>query len=131
MMLRFAFEYKIINFKFFSSKDVRLPVQLQRAMATEAEAAREAKAKVIAAEGEKKASYAKKDLVIISRFMSNSRYMSLSQPTTSACEALRRLLSLDDFHYYSNQTCLNLALYDESFNCLVNADVQWLSGTIV
>ena len=28
-------------------KDVRLPVQLQRAMATEAEAAREARAKVI------------------------------------------------------------------------------------
>ena len=33
-------------------KDVRLPVQLQRAMAAEAEAAREARAKVIAAEGE-------------------------------------------------------------------------------
>ena len=29
------------------SKDVRLPVQLQRAMAAEAEAAREARAKVI------------------------------------------------------------------------------------
>jgi len=39
-------------------KDVRLPVQLQRAMAAEAEAAREAGAKVIAAEGEKKASKA-------------------------------------------------------------------------
>merc|ERR1712107_724717 len=37
-------------------KDVRLPVQLQRAMAAEAEAAREARAKVIAAEGEHKAS---------------------------------------------------------------------------
>lgn len=31
-------------------KDVRLPVQLQRAMAAEAEASREARAKVIAAE---------------------------------------------------------------------------------
>lgn len=39
-------------------KDVRLPVQLQRAMAAEAEAAREARAKVIAAEGEQKASKA-------------------------------------------------------------------------
>lgn len=39
-------------------KDVRLPVQLQRAMAAEAEAAREARAKVIAAEGEQKASQA-------------------------------------------------------------------------
>ncbi|XP_076455013.1 mechanosensory protein 2-like isoform X3 [Babylonia areolata] len=42
-------------------KDVRLPVQLQRAMAAEAEAAREARAKVIAAEGEQKASRALKD----------------------------------------------------------------------
>jgi erythrocyte band 7 integral membrane protein len=40
---------------------VRLPVQLQRAMATEAEAAREARAKVIAAEGEQKASKALKE----------------------------------------------------------------------
>merc|ERR1712147_350812 len=37
-------------------KDVRLPVSLQRAMAAEAEAAREAKAKIIAAEGEMNAS---------------------------------------------------------------------------
>ena len=35
-------------------KDVRLPVQLQRAMAAEAEAAREARAQVIAADGEQK-----------------------------------------------------------------------------
>ena len=37
-------------------KDVRVPAQLMRAMAAEAEAAREARAKVIAAEGEHKAS---------------------------------------------------------------------------
>uniref|UniRef100_A0A914GYP7 Band 7 domain-containing protein n=1 Tax=Globodera rostochiensis TaxID=31243 RepID=A0A914GYP7_GLORO len=37
-------------------KDVRLPLQLQRAMAAEAEATREARAKVIAAEGEQRAS---------------------------------------------------------------------------
>jgi erythrocyte band 7 integral membrane protein len=43
------------------SKDVRLPVQLQRAMAAEAEAAREARAKVIAAEGEMRASWALKE----------------------------------------------------------------------
>ncbi|XP_055334380.1 band 7 protein AGAP004871-like isoform X1 [Paramacrobiotus metropolitanus] len=42
-------------------KDVRLPVQLQRAMAAEAEAAREARAMVIAAEGEQKASRALKE----------------------------------------------------------------------
>ena len=38
--------------------DVRVPEQLMRAMAAEAEAAREARAKVIAAEGEHKASRA-------------------------------------------------------------------------
>lgn len=42
-------------------KDVRLPIQMQRAMAAEAESAREAKAKVIAAEGEQKASRALKE----------------------------------------------------------------------
>lgn len=42
-------------------KDVRLPVQLQRAMAAEAEATRDARAKVIAAEGEQKASRALKE----------------------------------------------------------------------
>ena len=39
-------------------KDVRVPDNLVRAMAAEAEAAREARAKVIAAEGEHKASRA-------------------------------------------------------------------------
>lgn len=38
-----------------------LPVQLQKAMAAEAEASREARAKVIAAEGEMKASRALKE----------------------------------------------------------------------
>ena len=39
-------------------KDVRLPLQLQRVMAAEAEATREARAKVVAAEGEQKSSRA-------------------------------------------------------------------------
>ena len=39
-------------------KDVRLPTNMQRAMATEAEATREARAKVISAEGEQRASVA-------------------------------------------------------------------------
>merc|ERR1712029_106791 len=42
-------------------KDVRLPQQLQRSMAAEAEASRQARAKVIEAEGEQKASKALKD----------------------------------------------------------------------
>lgn len=46
-------------------KDVRLPQQLQRAMAAEAEATRDARAKVIAAEGEQKASQALKEASLI------------------------------------------------------------------
>ncbi|XP_033731108.1 erythrocyte band 7 integral membrane protein-like [Pecten maximus] len=42
-------------------KDVRLPHQLQRAMAAEAEASRQARAKVIAAEGEQNSSRALKE----------------------------------------------------------------------
>ncbi len=42
-------------------KDVRLPNNMQRAMAAEAEASREANAKVISAEGEQKASQALKE----------------------------------------------------------------------
>ena len=50
-------------------KDVRLPKNLQRAMAAEAEADREARAKVIAAEGEQKAS---KSLAEASKVMSET-----------------------------------------------------------
>ncbi len=44
-----------MNIYLFST-DVRLPQSMQRSMATEAEATREARAKVIAAEGEQRAS---------------------------------------------------------------------------
>ncbi len=66
----------------FSSKDVRLPVQLQRAMAAEAEAAREARAKVIAAEGEQKASHALKEAA------------SVIQESPSALQVNLRLLMI-------------------------------------
>ncbi|XP_048840495.1 stomatin-like isoform X2 [Brienomyrus brachyistius] len=46
-------------------KDVKLPQQLQRAMAAEAEATREARAKVIAAEGEMNASRALKEASLV------------------------------------------------------------------
>ncbi|XP_066556028.1 stomatin [Amia ocellicauda] len=46
-------------------KDVKLPISLQRAMAAEAEASREARAKVIAAEGEMNASRALKEAAIV------------------------------------------------------------------
>ena len=46
-------------------KDCRVPEQLMRAMAAEAEAAREARAKVVAAEGEQKASLHLKDAALV------------------------------------------------------------------
>uniref|UniRef100_A0A8C5MY23 Band 7 domain-containing protein n=1 Tax=Leptobrachium leishanense TaxID=445787 RepID=A0A8C5MY23_9ANUR len=46
-------------------KDVKLPASLQRAMAAEAEAAREARAKVVAAEGEMNASRALREAAVI------------------------------------------------------------------
>ncbi|XP_020796867.1 stomatin-like [Boleophthalmus pectinirostris] len=46
-------------------KDVKLPLQLQRAMAAEAEASREARAKIIAAEGEMNASRALKEASLV------------------------------------------------------------------
>jgi len=59
-------------------KDVRLPQQLQRAMAAEAEATREARAKVIAAEGEQKSSKALKeaaDIIAMSPAALQLRYL--------------------------------------------------------
>ncbi|XP_045198643.2 band 7 protein AGAP004871-like [Mercenaria mercenaria] len=58
--------------------DVRLPEQMQRAMAAEAEATREARAKVIAAEGEQRASRALKeaaDVMIESPAAMQLRYL--------------------------------------------------------
>merc|ERR1712025_1291871 len=64
-------------------KDVRLPQQLQRAMAAEAEASRQARAKVIEAEGEQKASKALKeasDIISSSASALQLRYLqTLSQ----------------------------------------------------
>ncbi len=75
-------------------KDVRLPVQLQRAMATEAEAAREARAKVIAAEGEKKASYALKDAaLVISQTPTAIQLRYLQTLTTIAAEQNSTIVS--------------------------------------
>merc|ERR1711902_450523 len=64
-------------------KDVRLPVQLQRAMAAEAEAAREARAKVIAAEGEQKASKALRDAAAVMQESSSALQLRYLQTLTS------------------------------------------------
>ena len=54
-----------VDSSFTNFQDVRVPVQLQRAMAAEAEAAREARAKVVAAEGEQKASVHLKEAAVV------------------------------------------------------------------
>ncbi|KAH7698479.1 Protein MEC-2 c [Aphelenchoides avenae] len=60
-------------------KDVRLPVQLQRAMAAEAEASREARAKVIAAEGEQLASRALSEAANVLSESPSAIHLSLLQ----------------------------------------------------
>ncbi|KAI1298120.1 Mechanosensory protein 2 [Halotydeus destructor] len=68
-------------------KDVRIPVQMQRSMAAEAEASREARAKVIAAEGEQKASRALKEAAdIISDAPAALQLRYLQTLTTIASE---------------------------------------------
>lgn len=61
-MLSFDFDVNVyLSRLLICRKDVSLPTALQRAMAAEAEAAREARAKVIAAEGEMKSARALKE----------------------------------------------------------------------
>ncbi|XP_034024332.1 stomatin (EPB72)-like 3a [Thalassophryne amazonica] len=68
-------------------KDVKLPQQLQRAMAAEAEASREARAKIIAAEGEMKASRALKEAsMVISESPSGLQLRYLQTLNTIAAE---------------------------------------------
>ena len=64
-------------------KDVRLPHQLQRAMAAEAEASREAKAKVIAAEGEMNASKKLKEAADIIAAAPNAMQLRYLQTLTA------------------------------------------------
>ncbi|XP_059084146.1 band 7 protein AGAP004871-like [Tigriopus californicus] len=89
-------------------KDVRLPQQLQRAMAAEAEASREARAKVIAAEGEQKASRALKEA---SDIMSESpaalqlRYLqTLSQISAEKNSTIIFPLPMEMMNQFANQS---------------------------
>ncbi|XP_061189316.1 band 7 protein AGAP004871-like [Saccostrea echinata] len=74
-------------------KDVRLPKQLQKAMAAEAEASREARAKVLAAEGEHNASKALKEAADIIN-------------TSPAALQLRYLQTLNTIAYEKNSTII-------------------------
>jgi erythrocyte band 7 integral membrane protein len=82
-------------------KDVRLPVQMQRAMATEAEATREAKAKVVAAEGEQKASVALK--VAADTISQNPIALQLRYLQTLTHIAAEKVSSLLNFSCSSNR----------------------------
>ncbi|CAG0921163.1 unnamed protein product [Notodromas monacha] len=88
-------------------KDVRLPVQLQRAMAAEAEAAREARAKVIAAEGEQKASRALKeasDVIAESPAALQLRYLqSLQSISAEKNSTILFPLPIDLLSYFVNR----------------------------
>ncbi|CAB0033921.1 unnamed protein product [Trichogramma brassicae] len=97
-------------------KDVRLPVQLQRAMAAEAEAAREARAKVIAAEGEMRASRALKEasdvismspaalqVIFVIRLEQNYYYHSDLEDMISRCVPANVVVRRTDF---SSTVCL-------------------------
>ena len=93
-----------------------MPVQLQRAMAAEAEASREARAKVIAAEGEYKASTALKEAaMVISEAPAalQLRYLQVILRTTS-------LRFLPSSELVSNVTQVGRVL---SCNCLLNRKV--------
>lgn len=73
-------------------KDVRLPLQLQRVMAVEAEASREARAKVIMAEGEKKSAIALKmasDILQVAPYAIHLRYLlALSSISSDKCDVI-------------------------------------------
>lgn len=92
-------------------KDVRLPIQLQRAMAAEAEAAREARAKVIAAEGEQKASRALREAsevigdspaALQLRYLQVGFKMTIDEPQNIAFSIMCILFS-DIEHYFGRK----------------------------
>ena len=89
-------------------KDVRVPEQLQRAMAAEAEAAREARAKVIAAEGEHRASRALKhaaEVIVDSPAalqVRNIQYVKISKDLSQ----LRYLQTLNSISAENNSTVI-------------------------
>ena len=82
-------------------KDVRLPVQMQRAMATEAEATREARAKVVAAEGEHKATEALKNAAETNNKSPDARQLRYFQNLTHiAAEKNSSKISSIKFFYH-------------------------------
>ena len=87
---------------------MRVPVQLQRAMAAEAEAAREARAKVVAAEGEQKASVHLKEAAKVLE-QSNSalqlRYLQVKRLFTDSIK-IKTLKPLLESHLPSKRAAM-------------------------
>ena len=76
---------------------MRVPVQLQRAMAAEAEAAREARAKVVAAEGEQKASLHLKEAALVLEESTSALQLRYLQVDFPGCEGWINLLNISSF----------------------------------
>jgi len=88
-------------------KDVRVPIQLQRAMAAEAEAAREARAKVVAAEGEQNASIHLKEAALVLEESCSALQLRYLQ-TLNAIS--REQSSTIVFPFPMDSLCLNMGL---------------------
>ena len=78
---------------------MRVPVQLQRAMAAEAEAAREARAKVVAAEGEQKASLHLKEAALVLEESTSALQLRYLQVKVDIDTIDLNLLEELGFHY--------------------------------
>ena len=76
-------------------KDARLPEQLQRAMAAEAEASREARAKVIAADGEKRASKALREASQVIEESPNALQLRYLQVSYLFCQSWLPSITLE------------------------------------
>ncbi len=119
-------------------KDVRLPVQMQRAMATEAEATREARAKVVAAEGEQKASIAlreaadtinKSPIALQLRYLQTLTHIAAEKNSTIVFPIPLEFVQLFVFHFllfcrvYSNLLIFFVAFFKDSQ--IVYAMIEW------
>jgi erythrocyte band 7 integral membrane protein len=112
---------------------VRLPVQLQRAMATEAEAAREARAKVIAAEGEQRAAKAIKgaaDIISTSPCAIQLRYLqTLSNIATEKNSTIIFPVPVELFEAFSGHYRSQNQPQNEKNNANANANVSNTNAT--
>jgi hypothetical protein len=96
-----------------------VPVQLQRAMAAEAEAAREARAKVVAAEGEQKASFHLKEAALVLEESTSALQLRYLQVNLVLNPILRKFPPLP----YNVCKCQYVSLYYFKFE---NILTSWL-----